>query len=67
MSTPFFKELYKNKDSNYYEVVNVAAQAARLVNEQANLKVTKLKHKATTEALIKVLDGRIVKLEKEKK
>jgi hypothetical protein len=47
--------------------VNVASQAARLVNEQANLKVTRLKHKATTEALIKVLDGRIVKLEKEKK
>ena len=65
MSNVFFKEIYKNKDTNYYELVNVAAQAARLVNDQANLKVIKLKNKPTTEALRKVLDGRIVKLERE--
>ena len=67
MAHVYFKEIYQNKDSNFYELVNVAAKAARLINDQAKLKVIKLKNKPTTDALLKVLDGRIVKMEEEVK
>lgn len=49
--------------TNPFEVVNVAAQATRLINDQVKLGILDLKHKPTTEALQKVFDGRVIKLE----
>ena len=59
MSRNFSEELDKN-DVNYFELVNVSAQAARLINDQVKADQIKLKGKVTTEALAKVMDGRVV-------
>jgi len=59
MKRNFSEELDKN-DVNYYELVNVAAQTARMINDQIRTDQRELKHKVTTEALAKVLDGRVV-------
>ena len=61
MSRNFSEELDKN-DVNYFELVNVSAQTARLVNDQVKADQIKLKTKVTTEALAKVIDGRVVTL-----
>ena len=61
MSRNFSEELDKN-DVNYFELVNVSAQAARLINDQVKADQIKLKGKVTTEALAKVIDGRVVTL-----
>ena len=49
MSRNFSEELDKN-DVNYFELVNVSAQAARLINDQVKADQIKLKSKVTTEA-----------------
>jgi DNA-directed RNA polymerase subunit K/omega len=61
MKRNFSEELDKN-DVNFYELVNVAAQTARMINDQIKTDQRELKHKVTTEALGKVLDGRVVVL-----
>ena len=61
MKRNFSEELDKN-DTNFYELCNVAAQAARMINDQVKLDNRELKTKVTTEALAKVLDGRVVTL-----
>jgi hypothetical protein len=52
-------------ESNPFEIVNVAAQATRLINDQIKLGIMEIKHKPSTEALQKVFDGRVIKLEEE--
>ncbi|MFH1762271.1 MAG: hypothetical protein ABIA63_14330 [bacterium] len=60
----YFNELDR-ADVNPFEVVNVASQATRLINDQIKLGILDLPHKASTEALQKVFDGRVIKLEEE--
>ncbi|OGK03934.1 MAG: hypothetical protein A2487_12085 [Candidatus Raymondbacteria bacterium RifOxyC12_full_50_8] len=55
----FGEELDKN-DHNYFELVNVASQAARFINDQIKTDNVELKTKVTTEAMAKVFDGRVV-------
>ncbi|MFH0919048.1 MAG: hypothetical protein V1913_01685 [Fibrobacterota bacterium] len=59
MKRNFSEELDKN-DTNYYELCNVSSQTARMINDQVKLDNRELKVKVTTEALGKVLDGRVV-------
>ncbi|OGS33540.1 MAG: hypothetical protein A2293_09000 [Elusimicrobia bacterium RIFOXYB2_FULL_49_7] len=59
MKRDFSEELDKN-EYNPFEFVNVTAQVARMINDQARTDGTELKTKVTTEALKKVLDGRVV-------
>ncbi len=60
----YFDELDRN-DCNPYEIVNIAAQSTRLINDQIRLGIIELKQKPTSEALKKVFDGRVIKLEQE--
>jgi hypothetical protein len=64
MKRNFSEELDKN-DVNYYELVNVASQSARMINEQLRTENRDIKQKVTTEALSKVLDGRVVVLKED--
>jgi hypothetical protein len=64
MKRNFSEELDKN-DVNLYEMVNVTAQAARMINDQVKITGKELKHKVTTEALGKVMDGRVVTLKED--
>jgi len=61
MKRNFSEELDKN-EINYYELVNVAGQTARMINDQVKAAGKELKQKVTTEALAKVIDGRVVVL-----
>jgi hypothetical protein len=64
MKRNFSEELDKN-DFNLYEMVNVTAQAARMINDQVKITGKELKNKVTTEALGKVMDGRVVTLKED--
>jgi DNA-directed RNA polymerase subunit K/omega len=64
MRRNFSEELDKN-DVNYYELVNVTAQAARMINDQVKIEGKELKNKVTTEALAKVMDGRVVTIKED--
>jgi len=61
---PYFDALDR-EGINRFEIVSVAAQATRLLNNQIKMGLIDLKHKPTTEALQKVLDGRVIRLEEE--
>ena len=61
MKRNFSDELDKN-EVNFYELVNVAGQTARMINDQIKTDHKEMKHKVTTEAMAKVLDGRVVVL-----
>jgi len=64
MKRDFSEELDKN-EINYFKLVNVASQVARMINDQVRTEGTELKGKVTTEALAKVMDGRVVVIEKD--
>lgn len=64
MKRDFSEELDKN-EINYFKLVNVASQVARMINDQVRTEGTELKAKVTTEALAKVMDGRVVVIEKD--
>ena len=64
MNRNFSDELDKN-NFNAFELVNVTAQVSRVINEQTKADKLKIKTKVTTEALAKVLDGRVVILKGE--
>jgi hypothetical protein len=59
MKRDFSEELDKN-EVNYFELVNVTSQVARMINDQVRTESTELKSKVTTEAMAKVMDGRVV-------
>ena len=64
MKRNFSEELDKN-NVNYYELVNVTAQAARMINDQVKIEGKVQKQKVTTEALSKVMDGRVVTIKED--
>ncbi len=64
MKRNFEEELDKN-DVNYYELVNVCSQSARMINDQLKTEHRDINQKVTTEALSKVIDGRVIVIKEE--
>ncbi|MFP4521112.1 MAG: hypothetical protein ACLFQK_03115 [Fibrobacterota bacterium] len=59
----YFEE-FDRPEFNFYEFTNISSQAARQLNDQQKLGILEIKNRTViSEAINKVLDGRIVKLE----